>query len=453
MNIEKRHIIDINNLSGEEYFASIIKEAYSKGLLADSEIEDIQLQCIELLAHKCERYSGGESSSIRVEAAESIMKSNFYTLGLYLKSLTDADAAAKALKGAVVSEMYQKGRKLINAKLNAAKHIYVLAQKNKLVTRNYSYNATLDDDGIGAFFMAYNPDFEAHEVPASIDYQLCNPADGLAGVEFVHKYLESLFLENEFCRNFDPKDIHHLLFGYDAGYKELLINIFGQVLTAALGCSLANRSVSTLYISEEEIQRLYAELSEHSEHSMDNTIRKAAGKVLEELKIDSPSLKSYIGRSLPKITSDILLAIKRGSPYRIFAAPVNPDLKPKIRFDSGTKMDNEDYRKLIHELLSCRYLSDKLGLIKEKVKAFADLEDVLFDAQLNAEEIFSIFDMLEDVELAVLIKNHPFISEVQAVDLPEAEQEFRLQLQRYMNQLAENRKRRILEMVNQLMED
>ena len=86
-NIEKKHIIDSNKLSGEQYFTSILQETYSNGLLCDSDMEKIQLQCIQLLAYKCERYSGGESSSIRVEAAESIMKSNLYTIGLYLKSL------------------------------------------------------------------------------------------------------------------------------------------------------------------------------------------------------------------------------------------------------------------------------------------------------------------------------------------------------------------------------
>lgn len=46
-NIEKKHIIDSNKLSGEQYFASILQEAYSNGLLWDSEIENIQLQCIQ----------------------------------------------------------------------------------------------------------------------------------------------------------------------------------------------------------------------------------------------------------------------------------------------------------------------------------------------------------------------------------------------------------------------
>ena len=132
--LEKRRIIDGNNLSREFYFTSLVREAYMNGIVLDSDVESIQLRCMEFLAHKSEEYTGGESSSIRVETAENIMRSNLYTVGLYLKSLPDADLAAKELKAANIFEMYQKGRKLINAKFHAAKHIYLLAQKNKLLT-------------------------------------------------------------------------------------------------------------------------------------------------------------------------------------------------------------------------------------------------------------------------------------------------------------------------------
>lgn len=97
-NIEKQCIINSNKLSSEFYFNSILQEAYICGLLNDSDLENIQLQCINLLAYKSDRYNMGESSSIRVETAESIMKSNLYSIGLYLKSLSDPDQAAVELK-------------------------------------------------------------------------------------------------------------------------------------------------------------------------------------------------------------------------------------------------------------------------------------------------------------------------------------------------------------------
>lgn len=452
-NIKKRHLLDSNNLSSESYFTSILQEAYSKGIFNDSDMENIQLQCIKLLAYKSEGYNRGKSSSIRLEAAESIMKSNLYTIGVYLKSLPDADYAVSELKTAMILEMYEKGRKLINVKLHTAKHIYKLVQKNKLNTLNYTYNATLNDNGIGSFFESYNPDYEAHETSASIDYQLCNPVNDLAGVEFIEKYLENLFFENEFCRSFLTEDIHHLLCGYDEGYKDLMINIFEQILTSALGCMFANHSVVKLNISGEEIQRLNNELSQDDDHSLALKVRKATDKILEELNITSLSVRRYIEKSLPKITWNIINAVKTNTLGKTFVSPTNPGMKPRIQFLSGVKMDDEDYRKFIDELLACRYSSDRLAFIKEKVKSFGDIEDVLFDAQLREEEITSVFGILGDAEIAALLRRHPFKSDIQAVDLSEAEQKLRLYLKNYMDKLGSDRQGQIFEIVNQLIDD
>ncbi|MEL7565886.1 MAG: DUF6179 domain-containing protein [Dehalobacterium sp.] len=451
--IEKRHIINSNHLSGADYFTSILQEAYNCGLLSDSEIEGMQIQCIKLLAQKCERYNCGESSSIRVEIAESIMKSNLYTIGLYLKSFPDADSAVSELKTEMIPEIYEKGRRLINNKLETAKNLYKQVQKNKLLTLNYTYNATISNHGIGSFFEAYNPVYEAHETPAFIDYQLCNPVIDLEGVEFIQKYLEYLFLENEFCLNFAPEHIHYLLSGYDEGYKDLMINIFEQVVTQALGCILSHRSVVKLDILEEEIPSLCNELLKDDDYVLVLKIQKAAEKVLEELNVISHRLRRYIEKSLPKITSNIIQAVKTNTLEQTFISPVNPDLKPRMQFFTGIKMDDEDYRKIIEELIICRYSSDRLKLIKEKVKSFGDLEDILFDAQLNEEEIILVFDLLGNIEIAALIKRHPYISDIQAVDLSEAEQTLRLYLKNYIDHLKADRQEKIFEIVSQLADE
>lgn len=451
-NIEKRHIIDSHKLSGELYFNSILQEAYTCGLLDESELENIQLQCISLLAAKSERYNMGESSSIRVETAESIMKSILYSIGLYLKFLQDPDHAAAELKSEKISELYERGRKLVYNRFQEAKRIYDMVQRNKIETLNHSYNATLSEHGIGIFFKSYNIEYEAHNYPASIDYQLCNPVNDLVGIEFIQKYLEYLYLENEFCLNFATENIHHLLYGYDKGYADLLINIFEQVLTAALGCSLANRNIRELNITGEDTQRLYEKLREYDNHSLMLNFHKAIKDICEELKIENPSLQRYIASSLPKIASGIENALKLNALNKVFITSVNPDLEPKIQFESGVKMDDEEYRRLIDELLRCRYSADKLELIKEKVRSFDDLEDILIDAQLEEEEFILLFNTLGDVEIAAMIKRHPFESDIQAVDLSEAEQVVRLYLENYVRKLSSNRQEQISQIIKQLVE-
>ena len=235
--IERISVIDRRILSEEFYMQSLLEEAARCHLLMDADIENIQFGCLELLAYKVERYNGCDSQSIRVEVAENIMKSNLFTIGLHLKSYPSADDAVKALKETALLDLYHLGMKRLEAKRNAAKHLHMLVMQNKLDTENYTYNSTVTD-GIKGFFKIYDPEYTAHEIHITADYPLCHPIEDLAGIEFIQKYLESIYYENLFCRCFSSEDIHHLLCGYDADYSDLILNIFEQVLTTALGCKL-----------------------------------------------------------------------------------------------------------------------------------------------------------------------------------------------------------------------
>ena len=77
-NLEKHFVIKRESLDQTYYFQSILQEACRLKLLTDSEFEYIQLQGIQLLAKQTERYTGGESSSVKVETAQTIMHSIFF---------------------------------------------------------------------------------------------------------------------------------------------------------------------------------------------------------------------------------------------------------------------------------------------------------------------------------------------------------------------------------------
>lgn len=453
MNIEKRLVIDNKKLREDAYFPSLMQEACACGLISEAEAEGIQLACIKLLSYKCGRYSSGDSSSIRIETAESIMKSNLYTIGLYLKSLPDADSAAEELKKGDVSDMYQRGRELIDARLKAAKDLYRLTSKNRLATVNYTYNSTLSDKGIGSFFKQYDPDYAAHETAASIDYQLCITVDGLDGVEYIQRYLSRLYLENDFCSSFSPEDIHRLLSGYDKGYKDLLINIFERILTGAIGCRLAGREVKQLDVSRAEIQLIYNRLYVLEDSGFDAEIRKAAKGAMDELGIENTALRRYATKSLKTIIAHIRNAIVTDTLEKTIVAPLDPELKPAINFQPGRRMDNERYRQMLDELNTCRYLQDKLELIKGKVKSFGDFEDLLLDMELEEEDAWSVLELGGDLELAAILRHHPFASDIQAVELPERENKLRSWLRGYFLQMGDRRRSRIFELADRLVEE
>ena len=388
------------------------------------------------------------SSVIEKQAIEAIEKCNDLTYRFGL-TLSRAEAV-EVLKSEKLEKMYNRGRELIKTRLVAAKKLYLLVRNTRLDTPCYTYNATLSDNGIGSFFKLYDPEYEAHETMASMDYQLCSPVTDLAGVEYIQKYLTYLCLENEFCGCFAAETIHHLLSGYDKGYKDLLVNIFEHVLTGALACVSVKRSITELYVSEEDVMHLQDKLRLLDDQQIAAAITKAAEKLREELHITNPSLQNYISKSLSRLTANIVNTVRTDTLSKTFVTSVNLDLKPKVQFESGNKMEDQAYRELIYEIIGCRYSSDKLALIKEKVSSFGDFEDVLFDANLTREEMLAAFRILDDVDLAVLLKRHPSAEAVRAVDLSEAELNLRECLESYIKGLAQERQLHIKELLDSL---
>lgn len=448
--IDRRRFIDGSNLNNASYFSSILEEAYACGLLSESDMADIQLQCIDLLSDKCKKFTSGDSSSIRVETAESIMKSIFFTIGLYLRSLPDPDHAAEKIKTTRISELYQRGRKAVNIKFSTARHLYELVKKNKTITCSNSYNSTICESGIGIFFRSYDMEYAAHEAPCSIDYQLCIAVDDYTGVEYMLKYLEALYLENMFCMCFSKENIHYLLSGYEKRYKDLLINIFESVLTAAIGCVMSGRSVRELNLSKDDVGYLYSEISGLDSPTFMRRLQQASEDVCEELGIKSPQLRCYIKKCVPKIASAVNCALKTKTLGSVFVTQYSQDPEHGIEFISGKKMDDQEYRALVEELVSCRHLSDKLAIIKENVRSFDDIDDILTDVQLEAEEITAVLGTFGDAELAAMISRHPYRSDVQGVELSEQEHSLRQCLERYVGKLPGDRQRRVFDIAGRL---
>jgi hypothetical protein len=450
--IERINVINRNKLDEIFYFQSIIEEAYNCKLLTEADIERIQYQCLELLAYKTERYNGGDSSSVRIEIAESIMKSNLYTIGLQLKSFQNTDDAVEALKKTKVSELYDSGRECIETKLRAARHIYMLISRNKINTENYAYNATIEK-GIKYFFKIYRPDYAAHETPPAmdypiIDYPLCNPIKHLVGIEYVQKYLESLYCENMFLRCFSSDDIHHLLCGYDEGFRDLLMNIFEQVLTTAIGCKLAGIDAKGLNIFENKIEYLYGILSRKSNEEISGMILKVNEDLQYELSLKSISLQRYMEKSLMTFISSVCNAVKENTLDRVFISPKYPDRNSKIYFSFGEKMDNEQYRVIIDEIKQCCYLSDKIAIIKSRIQSLGDLEDLFLDADLSQCEIVAVLNELDITEIAALAKRYPLKSDIEAVDLRKSETELSSYLHNFIITQPRTKQERIKKLIS-----
>ncbi|HEY5556120.1 DUF6179 domain-containing protein [Acetobacterium sp.] len=437
--IEKHSKINKQLLSNEFYFQSLLQEAHNQGELNDLEIESIQMQIIKLLADNTEVYNKGLSSSVKVEVAQTIMKSNMYTLSLYLKSFPEPDSSLDAVKSQPLSDLYSLGRSMINTKLNVAKYLYHLVCKTKIQTINASYNDTIGEEGIKGFFKDYHADYEAHETSGSIDYQLIHPITDLAGVEFIIQYLQNLHLENLFCSKFEPVILHEVMCGYHATYADLLVNIFGQALQNALGCAILHKEILDLNLEASDIRKIKNDLKNETKESILEISQQNAAAIIKTLGITSTSLKSYIWASLPEFTSNIHFAIKNDTLQKVLVPRVKTSSNEIIQYSIGTKTDDESYRKIVNEVRSCRYSDDKIEIIKEQFKTLSDIEDILLDCALSESEAFVIFSMLDDVELSVLVKRHPYHPEINAIAFSEPEIILQQYLDNYLQTMPENR--------------
>ena len=79
--INKEDLLE-NQLNDEHYLQSLLQVLHLNRFLTIEEVENIQLQILNILTETLGYYTRNESSSVRVEVADKIMLSIYYTIGL-----------------------------------------------------------------------------------------------------------------------------------------------------------------------------------------------------------------------------------------------------------------------------------------------------------------------------------------------------------------------------------
>lgn len=418
-NIERISKIKKETLSSEHYFQSLLEQAYTSGMLSDKQLEKIQFDCLSLLAKQTEKYNSGDSSSIPVEAAQNLMISIMYTIGIWLKTYTDADEAVASMQKDGVYDLYQKGLQRIDRMIKTTKMLHSSIINNMLQTKNVFYGSTVVE-GINGFFKLYYPEFEAQEIHITADYPVHHQIESLAGIEFIQKYLNCIYYENLFCVQFSSEAVHHLLCGYHEHYENVLFNIYELVFSAAMGCILSGRDVYSLTMTPSSIKILNNLFYRKTRIEIEEILTEAVEKLSSLMEL-TEELKKYLWGSLPQIAATVEKAVLLQKLDGVFILAKYPENNTKLMFSFGKKMNDEKYRIILDEIMQCRYISDKKTIIKNEIHSLADLEDILLDAELLEEETLSILKDLNPVEIAALIKKYPMPSDLEQCDITESE--------------------------------
>lgn len=305
------------NLDERNYFKTLIENAYNNQILTDDDMINLQTQLLQLLDERIYRYNGHDSSSIRKEIMEDISNSNIYTISIYLKTFRNPDEAIQSMKKQGLITAYQEGRKKIDKMLKIIRVMHIKVKRNKLNIGNDIYDETIIG-GIHGFLKIYDPDFKAQDMKITADYPLYNNLIGkLDGVEFIKEYLNSIYLENTFCKKFSEEKIEYLLYGYSQDYQELIINVFEIVLLEAIACKLAKRNIQDLTISTSELNEIYELFKDKEEINIRNTIIKAYQDIIDEIQL-TDEFKKYIERNIDNIIGMVINAIKQKTLDKLF---------------------------------------------------------------------------------------------------------------------------------------
>jgi len=447
--LEKQYLIKRENLSEAHYFQSILQEACRLNLLTDLKLEDIEMQSLKLLAAQTERYTFGDSSSVKVETAQKILESIFYCIGVYLKSFQDTDVSLNVLKENPLSMLFQQGRKLIDSKFIAARQMLSIIQTDCIITDNCAYNNTVQS-GIEPFFNKYDAEFTAQDAPGSIDYPLSNDKMDLVGIEYIFNYLQKLGLENQFCKNFSAHDITNLLQGYNDHYQDLLINIFELVLTNAIGLVILDKNALKLNIVPSDAKKLDLKFKKISIDQIDTILQKASTQLILELNISNRQLQNYITESLINLLARIKNALEIGKLEYVFINSKENRTQSDFRFEDGEKIEDKLFRKITDEIRGCRFVSDKAAIIKKEIHAISDLTDVLEAYCIFDEEFDEIFKSLNDMELALLSKKiatHIIDSDFH---FTENEKEWQNRLKSFLDRIDLSKKRRVTSLAKKI---
>lgn len=418
-------------LSNKYYFQSLLNYLAKGNILTKEDLNEIHYKIMNLLSIIVHYYTKGESESVPIDIAEKLLLSINYKIGAYLKSIDSFDEQIKLLKEKDVDYLYTQGKIVIEEKFNAAKVLLKDINMTKLRIDNYAYLDTIEG-GIQEFFDGYDIRFFGTDTPGSIDYPLCIDKMDLEGVEYIYSYLFKLDLENEFCRNFKESEILLLLSNYEEEYPHLLINIFEIVLSNAIAIVLIERELTSLQISQYEVEMLYDKIKGYSEAKIKEVIYDAIEVIVNKLKIKNRDLVDYLGLAANKIGEIVKVKIDINNLESIFV-PVKTRVNDKINFEDGKPLSNITFSAIVDEINSCNDVKDKVKIIKSKINSVYDLIDILSSDCIYNNEYYDIFSSFNEMELAFLSK-----------EINNYTEEWHILLNNYLNNINEEKKNKIL---------
>jgi hypothetical protein len=374
--------------------------------LSQEEAGGFQIQVMDILRDLILRYTNGTSTSVKVDVAEDILNSLYYCIDAGLQSLNDNEAALELIRRGSAGKVYKEGLARVTACFQESRDIYLKLRKSKLNVGLEAYDLTIDE-GLGIFFEKYGPVFHAHNAISSIDYPLLFDDMSIKGVFYMKAYMETLLMENSFCRLFPEQDIRSILASlgriYRIDYTKTLTNIFEIVLNGALFSVLSGPGPITLKMTEIKYRMLESKLGAAGDHELGLMVDEGIRQVINDLKLKDESLIDYILKYRSMVKARLASALETDSLRKLVLLEEGLSLyKDEQIFIDGERMGNMSFRKLAERLSRELDPGVKVNMIRSEVHSLEDFIDILEGSCFFGDEYFCLFSRLSRQELALL---------------------------------------------------
>lgn len=401
-------IINKEMLDQNQYFVSLMNVGTQKGLLDSSLLKSTPIDFMEIFKEVMRMYTKGESSTLKVETAEGLMKSIVYSLDLFLMKFLHPEDAIAHLKSCNMNTLYKEAMDYIKIYFESTKQLYISIEEKRVFIPNIVYTETFTE-AIPNFFLDYDIIFSAHETSCDIDYPLTFDVTSARGISYIRKYLEAFELENEFCLKFNPQNIITLLqtYGKSNGlnYKQSPINLFELVFHNVVFLTLLEKGYQNLFITAIEYDIIEEKLNRLNKIEIKNLIINTLNRLIHNLDITNFNLIDLLHRYADSMIIRLYNALKHSNLANMIVLEADAPAKARTVLELGDKMDNKAFRFVYKRIMNCTTIEDKMALLTKYVHSLDDFLDMLKADCFYEKEYDFVFGILGNLELSALISS------------------------------------------------
>lgn len=361
---------------------------------------------ISLLGERVEKFTMGDSTSVTKETAERILGSILYCI----KSDSNNTIKNSSLDKSLIKEenldirtAFYNGLLIKKEKIKKAKILCENIKREFCFIDNCYYKDIIWK-GMDAFFKNYDVEFNPQYNVLTLDYPLYIEIENLSGIDLIYEYLKRFYIEERFLKKFEIHVIEEILRGYNDNFTNLVINICKIILRNAIICKILNKNIYELDVKEIDIDRIKKYIENNTQEEMVRLIDEKLKSLLKELSLEEEVFYTYFKLDIKEFVKELYLYKEQNLLNIVISLRKEYTFKEKEHFQDGDLIDDNILRKIINEIKECRFLYDKIEIIKRNIKSLRDLKELLNEC-FYENEFKYVFDMLSNEEINVMIKD------------------------------------------------